>query len=329
MFSSNDDDDDNGFDNNDEKIALQDVASVARTGITRVYDSGSNLVITQFVYMLDKTIDLITYFTLGYRSLNSVEKEEIIKNLTEKRDILMHFAYDPKSQKIIRDMCFALGNVLSEIIDSAAPTIMKVQEKLSNSIGGGFDKVSARAMASLRNMIRIIPGAGDAFIIMENIFKIGQVATDIGRSFASSAETFTDAYKDISNMTKGNPIIKEQMNFFSNSAKEFEHIRNNISKKIDSKMPSSLGDAFDEGKNNIKYGIDSGSKNISSSLDSARQGLLKQHVKESSGGSGKKKLKNNKNKNNNNKHKKRNLKKYVFRSRKKCVKINIGSRKKK
>jgi len=70
---------DDAFEDGDEKILFQDIASVAKTGVTRVYDSGSNLAITQFVYFLDKTTDLITYFSLGYRSLNSIDKEEIIE----------------------------------------------------------------------------------------------------------------------------------------------------------------------------------------------------------------------------------------------------------
>lgn len=307
---------DEGYEDEDEKILFQDIASVARTGVTRIYDSGTNLAITQFVYMLDKTIDLMTYFSLGYRSLNSIDKEEIISNLKGKRDILMQIAYDPNSLKLIGDMSFALANILSEVIGSAGPTIQKTGDKLASSIGGGFDKVSARAMASLRNMIRIIPGAGDAFIIMENLFKIGQVATDIGRTFATSASTFNDAYKDIKDQTLGNPIVKEQMNFFKNSASEFQHIRDKIKGKI-GKVGGQFPKNTDEAKNKLKIGINSGSKNIAGAFDSVRDGLIKKQSSEWFGGA-KRKRKQKKQKN-----------KRVFRSRKKCVKVNLRSTRKK
>ena len=307
---------DEGYEDEDEKILFQDIASVARTGVTRIYDSGTNLVITQFVYMLDKTIDLMTYFSLGYRSLNSIDKEEIISNLKGKRDILMKIAYDPNSLKLIGDMSFALANILSEVIGSAGPTIQKTGDKLASSIGGGFDKVSARAMASLRNMIRIIPGAGDAFIIMENLFKIGQVATDIGRTFATSAGTFNDAYKDIKEQTLGNPIVKEQMDFFKNSASEFQHIRDKIKGKI-GKIGGQFPKNTDEAANKLKIGINNSSKKVAGVFDSVRDGLLNQHTTEWSGGA-KRKRKQKKLKN-----------KRVFRSRKKCVKVNLRSTRKK
>lgn len=311
---------DDAFEDEDEQILFQDIASVARTGVTRVYDSGSNLVITQFVYMLDKTIDLMTYFTLGYRSLNSIDKQEIINNLKGKRDILMKIAYDPKAQKIIRDMSFALANILSEVVGAAGPTIQKAQEKLANSIGGGIDKVSARAMASLRNMIRIIPGAGDAFIIMENMFKIGQVATDIGKTFATSTQTFTDAYKDIKDNTAGNPVIKEQMDFFKKSASEFQHIRDKIKGKMGGKFDN-LPKNYDEAELKIKTGINNSTKKVAGVIDSVRDGLIKKQTNEFYGGNRKKNAK-----------RKRKLKKqrnkHVFRSRKKCIKINLSSTRK-
>ena len=324
---------DDAFEDEDEKILFQDIASVAKTGVTRVYDSGSNLAITQFVYFLDKTTDLITYFSLGYRSLNSIDKEEIINNLKGKRDILMEIAYDPRAVKIIKDLSFALSNILSEIIGSAGPTIQKAQEKLANSLGGGIDKVSARAMASIRNMIRIIPGAGDAFIIMENLFKIGQVATDIGRTFATSTQTFTDAYKEIKDVANDNPVIKEQMDFFRNSAKEFEYIRDKIKGKMGKmgKMGSKFGGQFpkntDEASNKIKIGINKSSKNLAGAIDNVTHAITKNKSFENKqGGRGSHAY-------NKNAKRKRKLKKqknkHVFRSRKKCIKINLSSTRKK
>lgn len=324
---------DDAFEDEDEKILFQDIASVAKTGVTRVYDSGSNLAITQFVYFLDKTTDLITYFSLGYRSLNSIDKEEIINNLKGKRDILMEIAYDPRAVKIIKDLSFALSNILSEIIGSAGPTIQKTQEKLANSLGGGIDKVSARAMASIRNMIRIIPGAGDAFIIMENLFKIGQVATDIGRTFATSTQTFTDAYKEIKDVANDNPVIKEQMDFFRNSAKEFEYIRDKIKGKMGKmgKMGSKFGGQFpkntDEASNKIKIGINKSSKNLAGAIDNVTHAITKNKSFENKqGGTGRHAYKKNA-------KRKRKLKKqknkHVFRSRKKCIKINLSSTRKK
>ncbi len=310
----NDDDDDD--DSDDDKIAFQNIAQVARKATSQVYDSGANLVITQFTFMLDKTIDLITYFGLGYRSLNSVDKEEIISNLKGKRDILMQIAYDPVGQKIVKDMSFALATIMSEVIDAAGQPLSIAQQKLTNTIGSGVDKVSSRIMQSLRNMIRIIPGAGDAFIIMENVFKIGQVASEMGKTFAKSSQTIANTYNDIKDKTLYNPVIKEQLDFFSKSANEFKHLRDKVAGKIGDVIPKDSDDTTER----FKAGIRNTGKKIKREIDGARDGILKQHKREHGGGGKRKKHKLGKNKD-----------QFVFRTRRKCVKVNLNnsSRKKK
>jgi hypothetical protein len=253
-------------DSDDDNVTFENIASVTRKAGEKVYDSGSNLLVTQFTFMLDKTIDLVTYFSLGYRSLNSVDKEEIISNLKGKRDMLMKIAYDPVGQKLVKDMSFALATIMSEIIDAAGPPLSIAQQKLADNIGSGVDKVSARIMQSLRNMIRILPGAGDAFIIMENVFKIGQIATEMGKTAAKTSQTFANTYNDIKDKTIDNPIIKEQLDFFSNSTKEFQHLRNKIAGKMGDGIPNKGSDDPDS---QIKTGIKNTGKKFASDIDAA------------------------------------------------------------
>lgn len=321
-------------DSDDDNVTFENIAGVTRKAGEKVYDSGSNLLITQFTLMLDKTIDLVTYFSLGYRSLNSVDKEEIINNLKGKRDMLMQIAYDPVGQQLVKDMSFALATIISEIIDAAGPQLSTAQQKLTDTIGSGFDKVSGRMMQSIRNMIRILPGAGDAFIIMENVFKIGQIATDMGKTAAKTSQTFANTYNDIREKTIDNPIIKEQLNFFSNSTKEFQHLRNKIAGKIGDDIPNKGSDDPDS---QIKTGIKNTGKKFASDIDATtnqiqkqqKEDILAQSVQDrkerdkrradlrSSGQSqsgGKSKGKGKKGKKGKIKH----YNKYVFRTRKKC-----------
>lgn len=321
-------------DSDDDNVTFENIASVTRKAGEKVYDSGSNLLITQFTLMLDKTIDLVTYFSLGYRSLNSVDKEEIINNLKGKRDMLMQIAFDPVGQQLVKDMSFALATIISEIIDAAGPPLSIAQQKLADNIGSGVDKVSARIMQSLRNMIRILPGAGDAFIIMENVFKIGQIATEMGKTAAKTSQTFANTYNDIREKTIDNPIIKEQLDFFSNSTKEFQHLRNKIAGKMGDNIPNKGSDDPDS---QIKTGIKNTGKKFASDIDATtnqiqkqqKEDILAQSVQDrkerdkrradlrSSGQSqsgGKSKGKGKKGKKGKIKH----YNKYVFRTRKKC-----------
>ena len=318
-------------DSDDDNVTFENIASVTRKAGEKVYDSGSNLLITQFTLMLDKTIDLVTYFSLGYRSLNSVDKEEIINNLKGKRDMLMQIAFDPVGQQLVKDMSFALATIISEIIDAAGPPLSIAQQKLADNIGSGVDKVSARIMQSLRNMIRILPGAGDAFIIMENVFKIGQIATEMGKTAAKTSQTFANTYNDIREKTIDNPIIKEQLDFFSNSTKEFQHLRNKIAGKMGDDIPNKGSDDPDS---QIKTGIKNTGKKFASDIDAAtnqiqtqqKEDILAQSVQDrkerdkrradlrsagqsQSGGKSKGKGK---------KGKIKHYNKYVFRTRKKC-----------
>jgi len=320
----NDTEDDDAGSDEDDKLIFQNISQVARETSSRVYDSGSNLVITQFIYMLDKTVDLITYFGLGYRSLNSVDKEEIISNLKGKRDILMQIAYDPVGQKIVKDMSFALATIMSEVIDAAGPPLSVAQQKLSNSLGSGVDKVSARIMESLRNMVRIIPGAGDAFIIMENVFKIGQVATELGKTAAKSSQTIANTYMDVRDKTLYNPIIKEQLDFFSKSTSEFQNLRDKIAAKVGKVIPTNIGDDANE---RLKIGIRDTGKKVKRDFDEVRSGLLKQHKQTYNGGAG---TDTGTGTGKRTKHKLGKIKgKSVFRTRRKRVQNNLKSSRKK
>ncbi len=306
------DDKEENSDSDDDQITFENIAYVGRKSGEKVFDSGSNLLITQFTLMLDKTIDLITYFGLGYRSLNSVDKKEIINSLQGKRDILMQIAYDPVGQKLVKDMSFALATIISEVIQAAGPPLSIAQQKLTDTIGSGTDKISARIMASIRNMIRIIPVAGDAFIIIENVFKIGQIATELGKTAAKNSQTFVTAFNDVKDKTLFNPVIKEQLDFFSNSTNEFKHLRDKIAGKVGSVIPNNIDDATER----FKFGIRDTGKKIAGDFDSASHQIRQQKRDDIRAQGQQQKLGRQKG----GKRKKKN--KYVFRTRKKCPNVH-------
>jgi len=123
------------------------------------------------------------------------------------------------------------------------------------------------------------------------------------------------------------------MDFFRNSAKEFEYIRDKIKGKMGkmSKMGSKFGGQFpkntDEASNKIKIGINKSSKNLAGAIDNVTHAITKNKSFENKqGGTGRHAY-------NKNAKRKRKLKKqknkHVFRSRKKCIKINLSSTRKK
>lgn len=204
------------------------IPEVSKLSFFKIYDSTTNLLIAQFLYTIDKFIDLTSLYTLGYKNISSINKDEIVKNLEKKRVLFLKLSNDPSARKIIQDLSLAVAEVLKTIVDASAVPVGKAVNKITDALGNGVDRVSLRIMNSLKNTLRIVPGIGDAYIIIENLLNISKMATDSGLALTKTANAASTGIAD--SIQEITPQIKGQLNFLKQTAKEFETLRAKISK---------------------------------------------------------------------------------------------------
>lgn len=204
------------------------IPEVSKMSAYKIYDSTTNLLIAQFLYTIDKFIDLTSLYTLGYKNISSINKDEIVKNLEQKRVLFLKLSNDPTARKIIQDLSLAVAEVLKTVINASAKPVGKAVDKITEAVANGFDRVSLRIMNSLKNTIRIIPGVGDAYIIIENILNIGKMTTDSGLAITKTANAASSGIAE--SIQEITPQIKGQINFLKQTAKEFETLRAKIAK---------------------------------------------------------------------------------------------------
>lgn len=259
-----------------EHITGDTLAGVTKKAGVRVTAAVYDALISQFTAMLDGLINFMTYYMLGYESLTKVDKEEIIANLSHKRDLFMQVAYDPRAQQIVRDLSLSLSTILSVIIDASAKQLDRVSDAVSKSIGDGFGKVSVQMMKSLKNMVRIIPVVGDAYIITENIFSMGRIGTELGKTAGTLLHTTVDTAAQIKAQLVDNPVIKEQMSLFGSATTEFKHMRDKIAATVDQYTPSVPENPVDT----LKIGIHDTANAVSNTLrrSSQKGGRARSHT---------------------------------------------------
>ena len=85
------------------------IPEVSKLSFFKIYDSTTNLLIAQFLYTIDKFIDLTSLYTLGYKNISSINKDEIVKNLEQKRVLFLKLSKDPTARKIIQDLSLAVA----------------------------------------------------------------------------------------------------------------------------------------------------------------------------------------------------------------------------
>ena len=304
-----------------EDITNKTIPEVSKMSAYKIYDSTTNLLIAHILYSIDKLIDLVALYTLGYKNLSSVNKDEIVQNLEQKRILFLKLSNDPNARKIIQDLSLAVAEVLKTVINASAKPVGKAVDKIVEALSRGYDRISMRVMNSLKNTIRIVPGIGDAYIIIENILNIGKLTTDAGLAISKTANASSAGIAE--SIEEITPQIKGQLNFLKQTANEFEALRQKISKdtagKIKSATMPKLPDVnlnmpvIENEAEKIKRGIKSTGDKISTNIDNARESF---YGKKKGGARRKKPLRKNSSRKLMKKYKKRSRKSNTLKRRK-------------
>ena len=175
--------------------------------------------------------DSLSLMTLGMQEISDTSRDEIVNKLKKKRDLLLELSKDPELQELVRETSMSVTDMLTIFIETSRDPVMKLSKET-------FDIMSEAVLDSLgemmnfgKNLVKIIPGLGDAYIIVDNVLSTGKVATGMLNDNAKLVGKFTSIGTDISaklatNMTKQTSDMIDHMG-------KFKRIQNRLSKKIE------------------------------------------------------------------------------------------------
>ena len=252
-----------------EDIVLsKSVGEVTKEARQQLFSSASDLLVTQTALVFDKLLDLATYATLGYHSMSKVTKEDLIDDLTKKRDVMVGVMKDPKGRKIIRDIAYVSAKILAVIIKAVEKPAIEARDKLMNIVVSSSDKIVAKGVILMKNLVKIVPGIGDLYIIVDNGLQMTKAASEIGKSSTKAANVATKSFTDMAeNVGKIQKPLNSDFTFLEKSMEDFNELREKIRKST--QMPN-----IDDTTQNLKRTIHDFGKKATNQLNNVRDSMV-------------------------------------------------------
>lgn len=302
----------------------------------QLFSSASDLFVTQTALVFDKLIDLATYATLGYHTMSKVTKEDLIDDLTKKRDVMVSVMKDPNGRKIIRDIAYVSAKILAVIIKAVEKPAIEARDRLMNIVVSSSDKIIAKGVILMKNLVKIVPGIGDFYIIADNGLQMTKAATEMAKSSTKAANVASKSFADMAeNVGKIQKPLNSDFTFLEKSMEDFNELREKIRKSTE--MPN-----IDESTQQLKRTMHDIGKKASAQMNSVRDSMVHSKSKATPmvGGKTMKKRKHNMKSRRKMKHKKSsfknkhslkscmktpgcNLRNAIRKTKKKCVKFDV------
>ena len=257
----------------EDVMLSKSVADVTKETRQQFFASASDLLVTQTALIFDKLLDLATYTTLGYHTMSKVTKEDLIDDLTQKRDVMVGVMKDPKGRKIVRDIAYVSAKILTVIIKAAEKPALEARDKLLNIIVSSTDKITAKGVILMKNLVKIVPGIGDLYIIADNGIQMTKAATEMAKSSTKAANVTTKSFTEMAeNVSKIQKPLNSDFEFLEKNLEDFNKLREKIRKNT--QMPN-----IDETTQNLKRAIHDIGKKATTQLNDFRNSLISEKSK--------------------------------------------------
>lgn len=257
----------------EDVMLSKSVADVTKETRQQFFASASDLLVTQTALIFDKLLDLATYTTLGYHTMSKVTKEDLIDDLTQKRDVMVGVMKDPKGRKIVRDIAYVSAKILTVIIKAAEKPALEARDKLLNIIVSSADKITAKGVILMKNLVKIVPGIGDLYIIADNGIQMTKAATEMAKSSTKAANVTTKSFTEMAeNVSKIQKPLNSDFEFLEKNLEDFNKLREKIRKNT--QMPN-----IDETTQNLKRTIHDIGKKATTQLNDFRNSLISEKSK--------------------------------------------------
>ena len=204
----------------------------ASTGaLKKITDSVYNLASYKSAQAAVHVIDSLSLITMGIQEIDKVEREEIIKRLRQKGIVLREVSNDPEVKEIVRSTSKSAAKMIEIFVESTREPLTRVAKKTFDQLKGSVLN-SLDEMADFgKNIVKIIPGIGDAYIIIDNVLSVGKVGTNVAKDNAVMIQNILETGKEMQERLVA-PIKSEVLNVTDQMIK-FKDAQERISKKIE------------------------------------------------------------------------------------------------
>jgi len=206
-----------------EPLQIVDAAQDASVNVT---NAAIHFAVSTGAVGINKVLDVLSFTILGLDNLNMENKDAILEKLEEKMILFQYLANDEKSKLIIKKMFGSLALVIMEGSEVAKVPLLRAFMNISDTTVKGVDSIMKNGSKFIKNAIKIIPGIGDAYIILDNALAVGIAGSRATALMAKNSETLAGtADKIIERMkVKIEPRSKE----LEENKIALDNIRNNL-----------------------------------------------------------------------------------------------------
>ena len=158
--------------------------------------------------------------------------------------------------------------ILAVVISAVEKPIIRARDKLLNIVVASSDKIASRGVILAKNLVKIVPGIGDMYIILDNGLQMMKAATELGKSGTKAANITTQTFSDAAqNFSKIQKPLNSDFAFLDSSMKDFNQLREKIRNQ-------SKGYNIDESTQNLKKTIQDFGNQASSQINQLRNSLV-------------------------------------------------------
>ena len=203
----------------------------SRSALKKITDSVYNLASYKSAEAAVHVIDSLSMLSMGIQEIDKAEREELIKRLRQKGIVLREVIADPEVKEIVRTTSKSVAKMIEIFVESTREPLTKVAKKTFDQLKGSILN-SLDEMAEFgKNIVKIIPGIGDAYIIVDNVLSVGKVGTNLAKDNAVMIQNIVETGKEMQERLVA-PIQSEVLNVTDQMIK-LKEAQARISKKIE------------------------------------------------------------------------------------------------
>ena len=223
------------------------IIDATHNATTNVTNAALHFAITTGAVGLNKVLDIVSFAILGLDNMNMENKEEIMKKLEEKTVLLQYLANDKKSKALVNKLFSSLAVLIMDGTEVAKEPLIRAMNNITTTTVSGINNVMKNGSKFIKNAIKIIPGIGDAYIILDNALAIGIAGSRIGATMAKNADEITSTGNEILGRLKNElgPNIQELENNMDELNKIREDLTNIDMTKIVQNIESKVGKSIE------------------------------------------------------------------------------------
>lgn len=196
---------------------------------------------------VNKILDLLFFTILGVDNINKANKETVFKQLEQKTSFIQEMSADPEAKRLVKKLSASLALIILEGTEAAREPLLRAFNGLIKSSFEGLYNVTSEGAKFASNTIKLTPGVGDAFIILENALSVGKGASNLANTAVSNAVMAASTSKKITENISDSVSKVSENTEFGETLKDL--------KKVKEKLESKLGQTVADVGNTVSSGI--------------------------------------------------------------------------